>query len=175
MLFPSLASTTQSSDPQVQGRVSQKRYHLSFEIEDRPKRDDKHGSCWFPLFSNISIISGFPILRRPQSTPGLEISLAVLASLIRSREIVQCGRRIMMKGFDSLLLATMVTSTTVYGHLSVSGESGKRIGYFDDIHNQNSDPDPIQGNLPTLQTLQSARHIVGWCPDAEDMCGKFYF
>lgn len=77
-----------------------------------------------------------------------------------------------MKGFGSLVIATLVTSSVVVWHLFVSSEPGERISYFDNRHDALK---IIETSAPSLRMLENARHIVGWCPNAEDFCGKLHF
>ncbi|OAL45507.1 hypothetical protein IQ07DRAFT_548245 [Pyrenochaeta sp. DS3sAY3a] len=141
---------------------------FSFERDDDPKRYGTNGLCWNPLFNKITFVTGYPTLRRPQPNSGLEISLHILAYLIRSDQIVQYGKRLMMKGFEFLLVATQVMSDAAFWHLSTSGSPGERISYFEDSHDAMQ---VVQSNGSSLRTLENMRHIVGWCANAEDMCG----
>ena len=127
------------------------------------------GFCWGSLFRNPVLVNGFPILRRPEPRTGLEMSLGTMAYLIQSDQLVQCGERIMMKGFSSLLIATLATSNVVLWHLFVSGIPGERISYFD---NRIDTLDLHQSQILSLRPLESSRHIVGWCVKATDFCGE---
>jgi hypothetical protein len=146
-------------------------YLIYFELDKRREIHEMNGLCWSSLFLNVIVVGGYPILRRPQPNTGLEISLRALAYLVRSDQIVQCGKSIMMKGFDSLLIATLVTSNVVLWHLLVSSEPSERISYFD---NRKDALKVVESGVSSLGMLETTRHIVGWCPNVEELCGKFH-
>lgn len=129
---------------------------------------EPNGLCWVPLFMRPILVSGYPILRRPEKNTGIEMSLRFMACLVRSREVVQWDERIIIKGFSSLLVATLVTAGTVVWHLLVSGSLEERISYVD------PELDNLDIRMPegfSLRDLEGSRHFVGWCANATDMCG----
>lgn len=69
------------------------------------------------MFHNPVLVTGFPTLRRPDSRPGLVLPLGIMASLVQSEQVVQYGPKAMMKGFNVLLVATMVSTNLVLWHL----------------------------------------------------------
>lgn len=130
------------------------------------------GFCWGPLFYGTILVSGYPVPRRSESDTGLEVSLAIMACLVRSQQIVQWDERIIMKGFSSLLVATLATANIVVWHLVANRDSSKRISY--------TDPrlDTLNARMPeefSLRLLEGSRHIIGWCSSATDFCGKQFF
>jgi hypothetical protein len=131
--------------------------------------ESTNGFCWSRLFSNSTLVSGYPIISRQESNLGLEVSLNTMGCLVQSNVIVQCGRRILMKGLNSLLLATMVTSGMFLWHALVTAE-GERISYFDDHLDS---LELKHEGIPSLRMLEGARHIVGWCTHATDFCGEY--
>jgi hypothetical protein len=74
-----------------------------------------------------------------------------------------------MKGYTSLLIATLATSSVVVWHLLVSDRSGERISYVDSRLDK---LDIRMSENMSLRMLEGARHIVGWCNSATDFCGK---
>ena len=161
------SSTHDSSSATVTGTCK-----FSFTEEDSKtaKTRDERGHCWTSLFGNAVLVSGYPILRRSQPQTGIEISLGLMSYLVRSQQLVSYRDRFAMKGFSSLLIATLVTSGLVLWHLLVSNDPDERISYYDDRL------DSMElANLPEegLHGLETSRHIVGWCANAEELCGMY--
>ncbi|KLJ10556.1 hypothetical protein EMPG_14063 [Blastomyces silverae] len=142
---------------------------IAFDFkEDFEIRNSVQGFCWGPLFANSVLVSGYPILRRSEPKTGLEMSLGTMACLIRSQQVVQWGEKIIMKGFSSLLVATLATTGIVVWHLFVSRNPSERISYIDPRL------DTIDIRTPeklSLRILERRRHIIGWCAEAIDFCG----
>lgn len=72
-----------------------------------------------------------------------------------------------MKGFGSLVVATLLTAGLVVWHLLDRGDTEKRISHVApkidklDLHlHQGFD----------LRSLEGSRHVVGSCASATDMC-----
>jgi hypothetical protein len=144
---------------------------IVFDFQEARICNAIRGFCWGPLFCNPILIVGYPIPRRPEPNTGLEMSLGIMAYLIRSQQVVKWGERIIMKGFNSLLVATLVTTNVILWHLLVSRSSSERISYID------SRLDKLDIRTPkglSLRALEGSRHIVGWCASATDFCGKQY-
>lgn len=145
-------------------------FSVDYEKDHKATMHDmEDGFCWSVLFSNTTLVSGYPILRRPSKCPGLEVSLSTMAFLTQSKHIFQIGDRMIQKGLSSLLIASKATRDIVIWHALVSHKSGERISYFDERL------DTLQyslDDLTSLRMLEGARHIVGWCTSATDMCGK---
>jgi hypothetical protein len=98
----------------------------------------------------------------------LEISLKVMASLVHSTQFVHYEDRIILKGFNALVVATAVHDGLILWHAMKSSQVDERVSYFDTridklnlIHTENL----------KLRVLEGARHIVGWCSQATDFCG----
>ncbi|KAH6976285.1 hypothetical protein BKA56DRAFT_488826 [Ilyonectria sp. MPI-CAGE-AT-0026] len=144
---------------------------IVFDFKQVTENDDpteRNGLCWVPLFMRPILVSGYPILRRSEKNTGIEMSLRFMACLVRSREVVQWEERIIIKGFSSLLVATLATAGTVVWHLLVSGSLEERISYVD------PELDNLDIRMPegfSLRDLEGSRHFVGWCANATDMCG----
>ncbi|KEY74521.1 hypothetical protein S7711_08505 [Stachybotrys chartarum IBT 7711] len=144
--------------------------HLTFamdSVESEPQNPS--GFCWRSLLWNTVLIQGYPIQSRAVPQTGLEISLKNLAICIRSQQIVRWNDRIIMKGFGSLVVATLLTAGLVVWHLLDSGDTERRISYVD------PKIDKLDLHLPQgfdLRSLERCRHVVGWCASATDMCGE---
>jgi hypothetical protein len=74
-----------------------------------------------------------------------------------------------MKGYSSLLVATIATSAMVLWHLFVSEQQEERISYFDTRLDALDLP---EFRSSSLRDLERMRHIVGWCSNVEDLCGQ---
>lgn len=169
-LTPRLENTSISSPlkhrprMEVSGNIA---FHKE-ESQETPRQ--LNGSCWVQLFPNAVMVHGYPILRQTDTKTGLQTSLGVMSSLVRSTQIVRYEDRIVMKGFGSLMIATSQESETVVWHALLSSTPGERISYFD------TQIDALRNSfqhVPSLRILETARHIVGWCSHATDFCGKF--
>ncbi|KAL4909723.1 hypothetical protein BDW74DRAFT_173217 [Aspergillus multicolor] len=143
---------------------------IVFNLMEKPKvRSSTQGFCWGPLFSSTTMVSGYPILQRDVANTGLEMSLGVMATLIRTQQVVQWGARVIMKGFSWLAVASRCTSGTTVWHLLTSAGASQRISYID----PRLDRINIQVSESTsLRFLEGSRHIVGWCSNATEYCGR---
>jgi hypothetical protein len=145
--------------------------HLSFDFECLAITDrEDRGLCWASMLRNPILVTGFPILRRPDSRSGLEVSLSAMASLVLSNEVVQIGQRIIMKSFNMLLIAVLATTNVMIWHCLVSADLSERISYFD---RRLEAVDLTQSKVQSLRSLETMRHIIGWCSKATDFCGKY--
>ncbi|KAL2853313.1 hypothetical protein BJY01DRAFT_244279 [Aspergillus pseudoustus] len=117
---------------------------------------DAQGICWHDLFRNPVVVNGYPILRRGEGIPGLELPLGMMAELSQTRYINSFNRKLLIKGFASMLAPTGVMDNVVTWHL-LHNEDGSRISYL------------RSATLPVIPTtisqLEQCRHILGWCPD----------
>ncbi|KAF5701879.1 hypothetical protein FMUND_13712 [Fusarium mundagurra] len=127
------------------------------------------GSCWKRLFSRPNFIRGYPIQRRSMPKTGLEIPLRYAASIVGSYEVVQWDERLLIKGFNMLMIATHVATDVMVWHLFVTDKTGVRISYvdprLDEVELKHSDE-------MSLRYVERKRHIIGWCTKATDLCGK---
>ena len=67
---------------------------------------DANGQCWYGLFRRLVIALGFPTPWRPKINTGLEIPLAVMTALIRTKYIQIFGGKTFIKGFSAMLVPT---------------------------------------------------------------------
>ena len=145
---------------------------LTFDIQDseQPPVSVK-GTCWIKLFTNPIVVSGYPILRKSTPAAGLEASLGIMASLLQAQQVVRLENRIVMKGFDTLLVATEIVldDNVIMWHAYTSNNPGKRISYFDPRIEETTSN---ERELPLLRSLRNCRHIIGWCSEAADFCGR---
>jgi hypothetical protein len=140
-----------------------------YTVQDITNFESPNGSCWTRLPLNAIMVSGYPIPARTKPSTGLEISLKAMACVIRSTQIVRFDHRLIMKGFNVLLVATAFLEGEVLWHAMTSSTVDERVSYFDArIDELNFSHDAKS----SLHGLEHARHFVGWCSQAADFCGK---
>ncbi|KAF5601384.1 hypothetical protein FPANT_1755 [Fusarium pseudoanthophilum] len=142
--------------------------YFSFSEIPETAYNPKQGFCWEQLFSSLNIVRGYPILRRSVPNPGLEVSLRYAASIVGSSEVVQWGGRLVIKGFNMLMVATQATADFVIWHLLVSQKPEERISYVD---TRLDHIDIKSSEEISFRHIEGKRHIIGWCTKATDLCG----
>ncbi|KAI0459499.1 hypothetical protein F5B21DRAFT_455072 [Xylaria acuta] len=164
---PTIMKTgTDNTTPQIENMSSlpQVVYEIGFtigEVEDPPQRSN--GQCWHDIFRNPVVVKGYPILRRDNASTGLEAHLNVLAALTRTKRVDRFKEKLFLKGFSTMLVPTMRDGDILCWHL-VYKNDGSRISYLDN-------------NVPTdtwniHSGLESLRHVLGWCPEAQFLGGS---
>lgn len=139
---------------------------IKFHVYSKQSASEENGLCWHSLFRNPMVVEGFPILRRPdeRTVSGIEISLYIMASLAQARYVNIFMGGVYVKGFSTLLVPTEQCGDTTMWHL-VHNRNGDRISYLDS---------PV---LPTeqvtVQQLEKARHVLGWCSEAKYLAGMY--
>ncbi|KAI1066488.1 hypothetical protein LB506_008413, partial [Fusarium annulatum] len=147
----------------VKGKCS-----FSFSTRSETAYNPSQGFCWERLFGSLNIIRGYPTLRRSVAKSGLEVSLRYATSIVGSSEVVQWDKRLVIKGFNMLMVVTQVTADVVVWHLLVSEESEERISYVDPRLDH---IDIRPSEEMSLRHIEGKRHIIGWCTRATDLCG----
>ncbi|KAI9172522.1 hypothetical protein HJFPF1_02024 [Paramyrothecium foliicola] len=117
------------------------------------------------LFRNPVLVIGYPIPHRTRPDTGLELSLGVMAELVQSHYCVRMGDKVMIKGFNSLLIATALAANTIIWHFLFNA-SGDRISYCD---TRLEEPEHIR--TLDLRDIKTHRHIVGWCSKVTELLG----
>lgn len=143
---------------------------LNLEIADASALNP--GFCWGPLFCDPVLVRGYPILRRTQQNTGLEMSLANMTAIVGSQQVVRWGERMIIKGFNMLMIATLAAADMIVWHLLVSEQPEERISYID------SRLDTLDSEVPkdvSLRTLEERRHVIGWCSKVTELCGMRVF
>jgi len=74
-----------------------------------------------------------------------------------------------MKGFNSLVVASAVDGASIMWHAFTSSKPEDRISYFDP---RIGEPVSNEEEIPLLRSLEGFRHIVGWCSEATEFCGR---
>lgn len=85
--------------------------------------------CWHGLFRNPVVVLGYPISRRQQDVPGLELPLDIMAELAQTRYLNPFAGRLILKGFSTILVPTAASDTLVTWHL-LHNPDGSRISYI---------------------------------------------
>ena len=143
---------------------------LDFDIQDNEQTFKiAQGTCWTRLFTNPILVGGYPILQKSTSATGLETSLSIMASIVKAHQIIRLENRILMKGFNSLLVASAIDSGSILWHALTSSKPEDRISYFDprieEFVSNNEE-------TPLLRSLEDFRHIIGWCSEVTELCGR---
>ena len=129
--------------------------------------ESNSGRCWLGLVSRPAIVKGYPILRRPPDCPpGLEIQLGVIAHLLDTQRVSRFYEKTMLKGFSTMLVPTRSKEGFVHWHF-LEEKDDKRISY-------NRCMDFPEVDI-SIDQLERARHIVGWCPEIRLYAGMTIF
>ncbi|KAM0351145.1 hypothetical protein ACHAPU_002929 [Fusarium lateritium] len=164
-------SSLKVHSPSYKGKhIGNTRASCTFEFDHHyvTAGDAIAGLCWKRLFCSPILVCGYPILRRSVPNSGLEISLGLAASIMGSSQVVQLEDRLLIKGFDMLMVATLVAVDVMIWHLFVSEKVDQRISYMD----SRIDGTNIETWNGSLHLIEGKRHIVGWCDKATDLCGS---
>ncbi|EHK40431.1 hypothetical protein TRIATDRAFT_181285, partial [Trichoderma atroviride IMI 206040] len=122
-----------------------------------------NGQCWHQLFQNPVIVKGYPILRRPISNIGLELSLDTMALLAGTRYINTFKNKIFIKGFSIMLVPTRYSDNILLWHL-LWRKDGGRVSYLDGMD--------IHANDVSVADLKNSRHILGWSSQIRYLVGS---
>ncbi|GKZ26323.1 hypothetical protein AbraIFM66951_002245 [Aspergillus brasiliensis] len=140
-------------------------YDIGVGVYEEPGRMEiGTGDCWHKLFGSPVVVEGFPIRRRvEQHSRGLEIPLAIMASLAGTRKITVFEGRSVLKGFSTMLIPAKCSQNAITWHLLYQ-EAGEHMSYLK------------CEQFPRLevkfQQLEKARHFLGWCPAARMYAGE---
>ena len=133
-------------------------YQSTLNVETLP------GHCWHNMFRNPVMVCGYPIPAKNSDELGLEIPINMMAMLAGSDRAIDFDRKIFIKGFTTMLIATKVTKDLLLWHYLYKS-NGERISNAD--HNLHSIEDS------SLTQLNTPRYVVGWCSDCRYFAGEF--
>jgi hypothetical protein len=137
---------------------------IDFEMnEPITSAEELPGQCWHNMFRKPVMVSGYPILTKHESGLGLEMPLNMMALLAGSERAIEFDGKIFIKGFSTMLIATKIMKDLLVWHYHYNIK-GERISYLD--HTLQS-VDEIN-----LLQLNTARYVVGWCPDCKYYAGN---
>lgn len=143
------------------------RFDLGFHF-DRLSVDaaDFNGQCWQKLFRNPVLVRGYPISRRPKGVKGLELPLDVMATLLQASRVTRFGATPFIKGFSALAFSTQIEKGIILWHLVINEDKAQRISYNDSRIPRSRNVEHIDD-----MTLESSRHILGWCSHVRNLTG----
>lgn len=121
-----------------------------------------NGQCWHNMFKNPVVVKGFPIPRRPEPDTGLEISLNMMARLVRAQRADSFNGKLYIKGFAAMLVPTKSHTDLLIWHL-LYNKDGTRISYLDNTF-------PHTENVSPLDFVK-VRHVIGWCSEVRNYAG----
>lgn len=111
-------------------------------------------SCWIPVIGAANIVNGFPIRRRPNNEPGLELSLDALFAFAGHFRVNSFDSKLVIKSYSTLFVAMQQTQSSTTWH-GIVKEDLKRVSFRD-----------TDGLCPQMgldmACLKSDRHFLGW-------------
>ncbi|KAH7141027.1 hypothetical protein EDB81DRAFT_799325 [Dactylonectria macrodidyma] len=110
-------------------------------------------SCWQALVGRLKLIQGYPIARRPEGYPGLEISLELLLSLVQAGKVSVHPTKVLIEGSKRSLQLVKRTDNVCLWHLV---DSITECCACDKV--------PVVNNT----ALWKDRHILGSCKPQDD-------
>lgn len=135
---------------------------ITFESQEADL-EPSPGYCWHKMFQFPMIIRSFPIQRKTKESLGLEIPLNMMAELTGSSRVVEFEKKLYIKGFSTMLVATALVDDQLVWHYCYKAD-GSRISYFDH--------DVTAQVTPKISQLNKLRHVVGWCQHCKYYAGK---
>lgn len=145
-------------------------------VHSRPKKVKHEGYCgvvinfthtipqkqrlWQDLVGKSSVIQGFPISRRPEAYPGLELSFALLLSSVQTNEALVDDGIVLLRG-PIFTLKLLKDTSEVFLWLPFNPSNG--ICSCGDYHVEISLN--ISYSFTDLRRLKAGRHIIGVCRD----------
>jgi hypothetical protein len=124
--------------------------------------------CWLPLFTGMTIATGFPIPGRSGEI-GLEISLGLLAAVAGVCHATEFEGGIVIKGFCHMFVPVERTQNGVQWHAVTNEDSRTYLTYHDGISlcERRASKQEVG-----VEDLQSTRAFLGWCRVAHSRLGE---
>jgi hypothetical protein len=122
--------------------------------------------CWNPLFPHSVIADGFPIPKRANNIPGLEISFDIMANLSGVSYPINYSNGLILQGLTTMLVPTNLEDEDCMQWHFLSNPKGSRITLqavdknFKDWH-----------RTQDLECLQKPRAFLGWSKEANIYLG----
>lgn len=132
----------------------------SIEVE---MQSEAGAACWHNMFRNPAIAKGFPVPRRHNNEPGLELSLDMMATLGQTFWAT-CYDGFLLKGFNSIAAPVKRTGKSVLWHFLVKKDK-TRMSYEDT--RQYCGLSSIRDAI-----FAGARHFIGWAEQVEIIAGR---
>ena len=135
-------------------------YHIgssSQRVEDEPS-----SGCWYGMFEHVAIIEGYPIPRRNGTGIGLELSLYMIAKLLRTNHTTIRNGSLAIREYSHALFPTSRSDNIIRWHYIYDAD-GANMPYWKahsrSVHNL------LTSDLP------HHKHFVGWCSKANTIAG----
>lgn len=129
----------------------------------------RDGQCWHGLFQNPVVVLGYPTRNRTIEERGLEMPIEMMATLVGCDRITTFAGKFYIKNFNKMLVLTKQIGDMLIWHY-LCNDDGSYISYTDPRVRAMSSP--IASDVD-ISTLESARHVVGWCSHVRSYAGKF--
>lgn len=140
---------------------------LSAEIVKEKLAIFDEGCCWQGLFRDPLLVRGYPIAKRPEHVPGLEMSLNTMMVLTGARRITPFRQNLFIKCHSKMLVAVKEANGVVLWH-AIANEDGQYIYYHDKRVQQNA---PGWCDDPKPSELTTKRHVIGWWSEIKNLAG----
>ena len=126
------------------------------------------GQCWHGLFQNPVVVLGYPTRNRSMKETGIEMPIEMMAKLVGCDRIATFAGKFFIKNFNRMLVLAKRIGDVLIWHF-LCNDDGSYISYTDprvrSIYSPNA-------NNIEISTLESARHVVGWCSQVRNYAGK---
>lgn len=121
--------------------------------EMRPTASDR---CWMSIIGAAHIVDGFPIRRRSNNEPGLELTLDAMVAFAKDVRANTFESKLVIKSWSTLFVAMKQTQSSTVWHGIVKQECERgRISF---LATERLVPQP---GLDAA-CLKSERHFLGW-------------
>lgn len=143
--------------------------NFKFEPEEDPTPSwTTNGRCWHDLFQNPVAVKGYPTRYKPQKDIGVEMPIQIMAGLAGSNRISSFAGNLLIKSFSTMLVLTKQMGEVLIWHL-LFNEDGEHISFADPRVRAISGANT---QAVSISTLESARHVLGWCSNVRNLAGK---
>ena len=168
-----IPSVTASKDACSSSPVPSITVHLGFTVTplDHGLSTDAEGTCWYAMFRNPVVVSGFPILARYENEQGLELPLDMMSILAEAHFATRYDTTLVLKGLCTMLVPTRQTERSITWHF-LFNEDGRRIPYYSF---RERCPGWISTDKVSTDLLEAGnvRNFVGWVSDITRHLGVF--
>lgn len=137
----------------------------------QPLTSEERKMCWTPLFPASIIADGYPIPKRPDSVPGLEIPFEMLVSISKSSVPVRLSKGVILQGSSTALVPTLMVRShsehkdCLLWHFIVQEGGISAITVLRDNDNVEALEDS------DIRRLREFRSFVGWTTPANVCLG----
>ena len=136
------------------------RYHIG--SSSRRVKAKPPSGCWHGMFEDAAIVEGYPIPRRNSTGYGLELSLNMIAKLLRTSHTTIRNGSLTIREYSHALFPTSRSDNIIRWHY-IYDAHGENIPYWK-AHSTGV-RDLLTSDLP------HHKHFVGWCSKANTIAG----